>query len=183
MTTKRLTKIEFFTILSLLIPYIFILFFLRHTSVATFMVIILFCGLFILTCLAVIILTKLANYKKRYYLLAAAMSVTLFILSYGQLISASDRIFFSLHRSSMTEVVTAINKSKNENRQITIPQLNFALVDTLEDGTVVFTIDGILDNCVGIAYSIDNINPGYTNCGRIIEWRRLDDHWFFWYST
>jgi len=83
----------------------------------------------------------------------------------------------------MTKVVTEIKDARRANKKIEIPKLKFSLVDTLEDGTIVFTIDGMLDNCVGIAYSDDNSNPGYTNCGRIIEWRKLDEHWYFWYTT
>ena len=183
MATKRFTKTEIITIISLLIPYIFILVFLRQTSVLTFLLFLLFSGLFILTSLAILLFSKETRKKKVYYFLAAVLSVTIFILSYGQLINISDRIYFALHKSKMTEVVTEIKKAKHENRQIAIPRLKFALVDTLEDGTIIFTIDGILDNCVGVAYSEDNVNPGYTNCGRLVEWRRLEDHWYFWYST
>ena len=183
MTSKRRTKTEIFTILSWLTPYIFILSFLRHTSVFTFMALLLFCGLSILGCLTGIFLTRLTKYKKGYYLLVTTVSVTLFVISYDQLINTSDRIFYSLHRSTMSEIVTKINKARIENNRILIPQVRFALVDTLKDGTIVFTIDGIPDNCVGIAYSDDNTNPGNTNCGQIVEWRRLDDHWYFWYST
>jgi hypothetical protein len=138
---------------------------------------------FILACLAAVYFLKATKLKKSYYFLGATFSVTMFIISYGHLMKASDRIFFMTHRESMTEVVSHIKKSRQENREFAIPQLKYALVDTLEDGTIVFTLDGILDNCVGIAYSDDNVNPGHTNCGRIIEWRRLDDHWYIWYST
>ena len=69
-------------------------------------------------------------------------------------------------------------------------QIRFLYIDApynryviLESGEVIFTLDGILDNCVGIAYSKDNQNPGYTNCGRIVEWKKLDDHWYLWYTT
>lgn len=183
MATTRLTKTELITILSLLTPYIFILFFLRHTSVFTFLGLLLLSGLFILGCLTILFLTKPTMYKKVYYLIAAVLSVTLFVLLYGQLINASDRIFFTLHKSSMTKVVAEIKEARRANKQIEIPQLKFAVVETLEDGTILFTLDGMLDNCVGIAYSEDNSNPGYTNCGRIIEWRKLDEHWYFWYTT
>lgn len=183
MTTTRLTKTELVTILSLLTPYIFILFLLRHTSVFTFLGLLLFSGLFNLGCLTILFLKKLTRFRKVYYFLATALSVTIFVLLYEQLVNASDRIFFNLHKSSMAKVVTEIKDARRANMQIKIPQLKFALVDTLEDGTIVFTLDGMLDNCVGIAYSDDNSNPGYTNCGRIIEWRKLDDHWYFWYTT
>src|SRR5690606_13221824 len=98
-------------------------------------------------------------------------------------INTADHIFFSIHKTRMTETVVAIEKARQENKQIDIPQLRFASVDTLESGEVIFTLAGMLENCVGIAYSKDNQNPGYTNCGRIREWKKLDNHWYLWYTT
>lgn len=168
---------------SLAAPFVVVLFFLRALPIFMVMGLLLLSGLFITFLLLILFLTKETKYGKGYYLIATVICVSLFILFYQQLIKASDRIFFSVHKSSMVQVVSDIKQARIENKLIEIPQLTFALVDTLEDGTIVFTLDGMLDNCVGIAYSEDNANPGYTNCGRIIEWRKVDEHWFVWYTT
>jgi len=169
--------------LSIVTPYIFALFFFRHTGIIIFFGFIVLSGLFIIGSLTILLLTKQTKFRKFYYFIATAVSVTFFLNSRDELIHAADSIFFSLHKSRMTETVNAIETARQQNKQIEIPQLYFAAVDTLESGEVIFTLDGMLDNCVGIAYSKDNKNPGYTNCGRIIEWKKLDDHWYLWYTT
>jgi hypothetical protein len=179
----RLTKTEMFTMLSIVAPYIFALFFFRHTDAFTFLGLIGFCALFIIGCLTILLLTKQTKFRKIYYFIATAISVTIFLTCRDGLINTADKIFFSIHKTRMAETVVAIEKARRDNKQIEIPQLNFAAVDTLESGEIIFTLDGMLDNCVGIAYSKDNENPGYTNCGRIIEWKKLDDHWYLWYTT
>ncbi len=178
-----LTKTEIFTIGSLVTPYVFALFFFTHTSGFTYLGLLALSAIFILGCLIVLLLTKGTRFKRIYYFLAAAIVLKGFIKFNNALILASDTIFFSMHKAEMTNIVFQIKKANQEKIKIEIPQVNFAAVDTLESGEVIFTLDGMLDNCVGIAYVEDNINPGYTNCGRIIEWRKLDDHWYFWYTT
>lgn len=178
-----ITKTELFTILSLIAPFIFTLFFFRNMDAITFLGLLLFNALFIAGCFIMLLLTKQTKFKKGYYFMAAFISITVFFSFRNQLINTSDRIFFSLHRSKMMETVVAIKKAKQENKPFDFPELNFASVDTLESGEVIFALDGMLDNCVGIAYSEANKSPGYTNCGRIIEWKKLDDHWYWWYTT
>jgi len=179
----RLTKAEMFTMLALVVPYIFALFFYRHVGIFVFLGLLGFSGFFITGCLTNLLLTKQIKFRKFYYLIATAISVTLFLTCRNGLTKTADKIFFSIHKSQMTKTVVAIEKAGQENKRVKIPQLIFASVDTLESGEIIFTIDGMLDNCVGIAYSKDNKNPGYTNCGRIIEWKKLEDHWYMWYTT
>ena len=179
----RFTKTEMFTMLSIVAPYIFVLFFFRYIDIPTFLGLLGLSALFIIGCLTILLLTKRTRLNKIYYFIATAISVTIFFTFKIGLINIADKIFFSFHKSKMTEIVGSIEKARQENKQIDIPKLSFALVDTLESGEIIFTLDGMLDNCVGIAFSKDNKNPGYTNCGSIIEWRKLDDHWYLWYTT
>ena len=179
----RLTKTEIFTMLSMVVPYIFALFFFRHNDIFTFYGLLGLSAIFIIFCLTLLLLTKQTKFRKAYYFLAAVISVTIFLNSRDGLINIADKVFFSLHKTKMTETVLQIEKARQEKKLITVPQLNFAAVDTLESGEIIFTLDGMLDNCVGIAYSKDNQNPGYTNCGRIVEWKKLDEHWYLWYTT
>ncbi len=179
----RLTETEIFTILSMVIPFIFALFLFRHTDIFTFYGLLGLSVAFIIFCLTLLLLTKQTKFRKIYYFLAAAISLTIFYSFRDGLINTADKIFFSLHKNKMIETVLQIEKARQEKKLISFPKLYFAVVDTLESGEVIFTLDGILDNCVGIAYSKDNQNPGYTNCGRIVEWKKLDDHWYLWYTT
>ena len=179
----RVTKTELFTILSIITPYILALFFFRHTDIFTFLGLLSFNALFILGSLIILLLTKETKFKRIYYFIATAISVTMFLNYRDGLINIADKIFFTIHKSQMTETVNTIEKARKENKKIQMPKLNFAIVDTLESGEIIFTLDGILDNCVGIAFAKDNQNPCYTNCGRIVEWKKLDDHWYLWYTT
>jgi len=53
----------------------------------------------------------------------------------------------------------------------------------LDDGTISFTMDGMLDNCYGIAYSETGKNPQINDCGDIIRWEKINDHWYAWGTT
>ncbi|MFC5271647.1 hypothetical protein [Adhaeribacter terreus] len=53
----------------------------------------------------------------------------------------------------------------------------------LEDGTISFTQGGMIDNCYGIAYSETGSKPIENDCGRIIRWKKISDHWFAWGTT
>ena len=54
---------------------------------------------------------------------------------------------------------------------------------TLEDGTISFTNDGMLDNCYGLAYSETGIAPKYNDCGEIISWKQIGKNWYAWSTT
>ena len=179
----QITKTELFTILFIVTPYIFGLFFLRHTGYFVFLGLLVFNAFFLMGCLAVLVLTKETKFKKIFYFLGAIISVLIFLFYQNQIVNAGDKIFFSLHRGKMERAVLSIEKARQEKRQAVLPQLSFASVDTLETGEIIFTLDGILDNCVGFAYSRDNVNPGYTNCRRIVEWKKFDENWYLWYTT
>jgi len=76
-----------------------------------------------------------------------------------------------------------IDRNKYEaftQRLIDLELVNF---ETLDDGTISFTISGFLDNCIGLAYSTAGVNPGANECGRIIHWKKVADNWYVWYTT
>lgn len=53
----------------------------------------------------------------------------------------------------------------------------------LDDGTISFTKDGMLDNCHGIAYSETGNRPAKNDCGDIIHWKKISDKWYSWGTT
>jgi hypothetical protein len=59
----------------------------------------------------------------------------------------------------------------------------FISFETLDDGTISFTMDGFLDNCYGIAYSETGIRPEQNGCGDIIRWTKIGDNWYAWGTT
>ena len=179
----NITKTELFTMLSLVIPFIFTLLLFRHTDIFSFLGLLVLNSIFIIGCLLILLLTKKTKFKKAYYFIATLIIISIFFISWNGLTNLADKIFFSIHKSKLNETVTIIEKARKDKIQIEIPQLYFASVDTLESGEIIFTLDGMLDNCVGIAYSKDNLNPGYTNCGRIITWIKFEDHWYWYYTT
>ena len=179
----RITKTELFTIFSIFSPYIFILFFFRLAGIFGFLGLLGLSIFLILSSLLILVLTENTKFKKVFYFILTVISIVFFLSYRNELIDKSDKIFFAIHKSQMLEIVSKIEKVRLKDAKFKIPQPNFATVDTLEQGEVIFTLDGMLDNCVGIAYSKENQNPGYTNCGRIIEWKKLEEHWYLWYTV
>jgi hypothetical protein len=61
-------------------------------------------------------------------------------------------------------------------------QLNkLAFIDfELGESFVSFTIGGMLDNCYGIAYSVNGDDPGGLDCGRVVVWSKIRDNWYRW---
>ena len=104
----RLTKIELVTLISIVAPYILILFFFRHTDIFTFFGLLGFNALFIAGSLTILLLTKQTKFKKIYYFITTAISVTIFLSCKNGFINASDQIFFSIHKSKMSETVAII---------------------------------------------------------------------------
>lgn len=60
---------------------------------------------------------------------------------------------------------------------------NFMSFETFKDGTISFTIGGMLDNCYGFAYSETGEHPMYNNCGKIIRWEKVAGNWYAWGTT
>ncbi|MGY3214063.1 hypothetical protein [Mucilaginibacter sp. HD30] len=58
--------------------------------------------------------------------------------------------------------------------------ISFAL---LEDGSISFTMDGMLDNCYGFSYSKSGTHPQFNDCGEIVRWVKISDNWYAWGTT
>jgi hypothetical protein len=48
---------------------------------------------------------------------------------------------------------------------------------------VSFTIDGMLDNCYGFAYSESGSSPKVLKCGLVVSWKRVYRNWYYWTTT
>jgi hypothetical protein len=60
---------------------------------------------------------------------------------------------------------------------------DFTGFETFKDGTISFTIDGMLDNCYGFAYSETGEHPMFNDCGTIIRWEKVEGNWYAWGTT
>ena len=76
-----------------------------------------------------------------------------------------------------------VEKNKYEDFRQQLISIGFIEFETLEDGSLSFTIDGMLDNCEGYAYSTTGENPVSNNCGVIIFWKKVADNWYVWATT
>lgn len=76
-----------------------------------------------------------------------------------------------------------IDRNKYEDFRKALIAVDLISFTTLEDGTISFTLDGMLDNCEGYAYSVTGQQPAGNDCGRIIHWKKMADHWYVWYTT
>lgn len=59
----------------------------------------------------------------------------------------------------------------------------FISFTVLEDGSISFTMDGMLDNCYGISYSESGTHPKFNDCGDIVRWEKISDNWYAWGSN
>jgi hypothetical protein len=76
-----------------------------------------------------------------------------------------------------------IERHVYENFRQRLIEIGFIEFEILEDGTIIFTIDGFLNSCDGVAYSITGESPKNTRCGgRLHHWKHLKRNWYFWYS-
>lgn len=82
-----------------------------------------------------------------------------------------ELVVVNLLNSSWTEkeVQEYLNKKRIP---LTIDEVN------KENGTVSFVIDGMLDNCSGIAYSRTG-KKAYICGGNTVDWERLLENWYF----
>ena len=48
---------------------------------------------------------------------------------------------------------------------------------------VLFIISGLIDNCVGISYSIAEKEPTYNCCGELRSWTKVKGNWYRWVTT
>lgn len=77
----------------------------------------------------------------------------------------------------------SIDKEQYEYFKNLLVETDLISFTTLEDGTILFTIDGFLDNCYGVAYSEIGIKPNLNDCGTIINWTKIGDNWYAWDTT
>lgn len=57
---------------------------------------------------------------------------------------------------------------------------DFIGFETFKDGTISFTMDGMLDNCYGFAYSETGEHPKFNDCGTIVIWEKIQGNWYRW---
>lgn len=76
-----------------------------------------------------------------------------------------------------------VDKSHYDSFKGALVQLNLISFTTLPDGTISFTIDGMLDNCHGIAYSATGSQPANNDCGDIVRWVKIGKNWYVWGTT
>lgn len=76
-----------------------------------------------------------------------------------------------------------VNKPHYELFRQELMATGFISFETLDDGTISFTMDGFLDNCYGIAYSETGKRPEQNGCGHIIRWTKIGDKWYSWGTT
>jgi hypothetical protein len=98
-------------------------------------------------------------------------------------LNLSNYIFYQRKKTQLKEFVAKYNSTLDKTQLDKIKLDGFISIYKEDDEIIIFTIGGLLDNCEGIIYSKKNINPGQTNCGRIVEWQKLENNWYFWYST
>ncbi len=76
-----------------------------------------------------------------------------------------------------------INAGVHEKFRDKLTVNDFIGFETFKDGTICFTIDGMLGNCYGFAYSETGEHPMYNDCGKIIRWEKVAGNWYAWGTT
>jgi hypothetical protein len=76
-----------------------------------------------------------------------------------------------------------IDKKIYEQLRQRLIETGFISFIVLNDGSISFTMDGMLDNCYGISYSETGGHPKFNDCGEIIRWVKISDNWYAWGTT
>jgi hypothetical protein len=76
-----------------------------------------------------------------------------------------------------------IDKQKYESFRQSLIETGFVSFTILQDGSISFTMDGMLDNCYGFSYSEGDKHPSSNDCGTIVRWVKLSDNWYAWATT
>lgn len=112
--------------------------------------------------------------------------LVLILILYGcnDLSSKNSRIdFIKDNREELELTVNQILKGKWEIEKaqefLTKKRINLRINEVnKEDMLVSFMIDGMLDNCIGIAYSGKG-KEAHICGGTTVDWENLFDHWYF----
>ncbi|MCB0279961.1 MAG: hypothetical protein KDD94_10680 [Calditrichaeota bacterium] len=199
-------------IISLLTPYILIIFYLRTiTLFVLWPIFIIALFLAILSLVSYIRIEKSRKNKTIVYLIFTT-ALLFFFLGYGLLLNLSDWVFFKIREDKLNRFVEEIisyqksfklkeGQSVSVNGQssklrsnmyidpdvyknidMQLNKLGLISVDILENGAVSFTITGFMDNCVGLAFSKLKKKVP-PSCGELIFWRQLSENWFVWYES
>jgi hypothetical protein len=78
---------------------------------------------------------------------------------------------------------SGIDKQKYESFRQSLIEMGFISFTILQDGSVSFTMDGMLDNCYGFSYSEGDKHPNSNDCGTIVWWVKISDNWYAWATT
>lgn len=94
-------------------------------------------------------------------------------------INVVDNIFF------LNDILQkqGIDNLKYEYFQNMLIDLGFQDYFISEDGIIFFTRGGLIDNCYGLAYSVNGTQPLNNNCGKIIGWVNIMGNWYSWTTT
>ena len=84
----------------------------------------------------------------------------------------------------INDVLTSeqISKEKYNQYRNELIYLGFIRFEIHGDA-IIFTIDGMLDNCYGYAYCETEYIPKNTKCGRIVVWRQIIKNWYSFGTT
>ncbi|MBE7177796.1 MAG: hypothetical protein INR69_15425 [Mucilaginibacter polytrichastri] len=71
----------------------------------------------------------------------------------------------------------AVNYMRSKNMPVRLTQ------HIKKEKTVLFFINGLTDNCHGIAYSRSGKRTKENSCGTLVNWEQLEGHWYEWGTT
>ncbi|REA56141.1 hypothetical protein DSL64_27340 [Dyadobacter luteus] len=222
-------------IISVLAPYIFVIFYGRTADFLVFVFTLLYLFCFLIISTIVFWQTETLKQLKKYYGLTALVAICLFVITYGYQIWLSEWIFFKLRQEKLTVMVDQIqrygkvtemsdgmrywktingqpvgmdssevnNTLESDSKHLlddvlkqegvdrafydrirnTLIEVNLIGFIVLPDGTISFTMDGMLDNCFGIAFSETGKQPADNDCGEVVRWVKISDNWYAWGTT
>jgi hypothetical protein len=94
--------------------------------------------------------------------------------------NSGSRNVYALDQIMRRDDIDQLKFEEFKNELVSLGIISF---ETSIDGAILFTIDGLLNSCHGVAYSSSGLQPGFTDCGgRLNHWQEVSDRWYFWYS-
>ena len=154
MTSKLKTYLTIF-IISILTPYVTIVFFIRTSSLLIILPILFFSFVTLIISTIGVIRADQKKSRKKYYWITAIMAVVLFVFSYGFQLTAADWIFFKTRENKLTVFISEVKKYDKikemsdgqrywKSINFTSIEANIANVDTISEFGRKYLLDDIL---------------------------------------
>lgn len=191
--TDKKSSVPTIGLVLFLLPGILILivaFFARLGQINPFLMLLLFLigGIFALIGFIVYLIAEKVFKKKIKTVFACFVFYILLLPIIWGVNGLKERIYIHSHQELLENVANDLLTNKitievaNEFLKSEESILNVICVPD-ENKHVLFLLDGLIDNCYGLSYSLNDKEPSQNCCGDLIKWKKIKRNWYKWGTT